>query len=69
MKKFLCYAYSYGIQYDPKMVRTVEEPKEKIVTIRFTKKEYEAIMEQAKKDHRGLSNFIRWVVMKTVERS
>lgn len=50
------------------MVRKVEEPKEKVVTIRFTKKEYEAIWEQAKKDHRGLSNFIRMLVLKSVER-
>jgi hypothetical protein len=51
------------------MVRAKEEPKEKIVTIRFTKKEYETICEQAKKDHRGLSNFIRWLVLKAVERT
>lgn len=50
------------------MVRTSEEPKEKIVTIRFTKKEYEAIWKQAKKEHRDLSNFIRWLVLKAVER-
>ena len=51
------------------MVWTSEEPKDKIVTIRFTKKEYEAVWEQAKKDHRDLSNFIRWLVLKSVERT
>ncbi len=51
------------------MVRRSEDTKEKVVTIRFTKKEYEAIWEQAKKEHRGLSNFIRYLVLKSVERS
>ena len=50
------------------MVKSLEEPKEKIVTIRFTKKEHEVIREQAKKEHRDLSNYIRWLVLKVVER-
>jgi|GEM_PF-5647602 len=50
------------------MVRTTEEPKERVVTIRFTKKEYEAIWKQAQQEHRDLSNFIRWLVLKEVER-
>jgi hypothetical protein len=51
------------------MVRSQGETKEKVVTIRFTKKEHEAIWEQAKKEHRGLSNFIRYLVLKSVERN
>ena len=51
------------------MVRTSENPKEKIVTIRFTKKEYESIWEQAKREHRDLSKFIRALVLKEVERN
>jgi len=50
------------------MSRTSEELKEKIVTIRFTKKEYESIWERAKREHRDLSNFIRALVLKMVER-
>jgi hypothetical protein len=51
------------------MVRDSENPKEVVVTVRFTKKEHELIREQAKKEHRDLSNFIRWLVLKAVERT
>jgi uncharacterized protein (DUF1778 family) len=44
------------------MVRTTNDPKDTAITLRMSKTEKRLLQELARKERRGVSNYVRWFI-------